>query len=153
MYCPICLKKDTKVLDSRITADGFAIRRRRECQHCGFRFSTFEEIELLNVTVIKRDGRREAYSREKIEKGMNRALEKRPHTKESYQKLLNKIERDIQRKRKDEITSEEIGKIAIAHLKRFDKIAYIRFASVYYPFTDVKAFHSELTSLIGKKRK
>lgn len=153
MRCPICLKKDTKVLDSRIIADGFAIRRRRECQKCSFRFSTYEEIELLNITVIKRDGRREAYNREKIENGLCKALEKRPITKEAFKKLLNRIERDIQKKRKDEVTSHDIGEIVVRHLKRFDKIAYIRFASVYYPFSDVKAFHKEIANLIKPRKK
>jgi len=153
MHCPICLKQDTKVLDSRIISDGFAIRRRRECQHCNYRFSTYEEMELLNITVVKRDGRREAYNREKLEKGLKRAMEKRPSTKEAYKKLINRIERDIQKKRKDEITSEELGQIVIRHLKRFDKIAYIRFASVYYTFADVKSFHEEVASLIKKPKK
>jgi len=153
MHCPICLKQDTKVLDSRIISDGFAIRRRRECQHCNYRFSTFEEMELLNVTVVKRDGRRETYNREKLEKGLRRALQKRPHTKEAYKKLINRIERDIQKKRKDEIKSEALGQIVVRHLKRFDKVAYIRFASVYYPFSDVKSFHKEIASLIKKSKK
>lgn len=153
MHCPICLKQDTKVLDSRIISDGFAIRRRRECQHCNYRFSTYEEMELLNITVVKRDGRRESYNREKLEKGLKRAMEKRPSTKEAYKKLINRIERDIQKKRKDEITSEELGQIVIKHLKRFDKIAYIRFASVYYTFADVKSFHEEVASLIKKPKK
>jgi transcriptional repressor NrdR len=153
MYCPICLKKDTKVLDSRITSEGLAIRRRRECQDCKYRFSTFEEMELLNIVVIKNDGRRESYSREKLEKGLRRAMEKRPHTKEAYKKLINRIERDIQKKRRDEISSEDIGQIVIKHLKRFDKVAYIRFASVYYTFSDVNTFHEEIATLIKKPKK
>lgn len=153
MHCPICLKQDTKVLDSRMISDGFAIRRRRECQKCNFRFSTVEEMELLNITVVKRDGRRETYNREKIEKGLKTAMEKRPHTKEAYKKLINKIERDIQKTRRDEITSEDIGQIVVKHLKKFDKIAYIRFASVYYTFADVKSFHQEISSLIKKSKK
>ena len=153
MHCPVCLKQDTKVIDSRITSDGFTIKRRRECQHCGYRFSTFEEIELINITVIKRDGRRETYSRGKMEKGLNRAMEKRPYTKEAYKKLINKIERDIQKKKRDEITSKEIGQIVIRHLKRFDKIAYIRFASVYYPFVGVNSFYEEISSLTKKSKK
>ena len=153
MHCPICLKQDTKVLDSRIISDGFAIRRRRECQHCSYRFSTYEEMELLNVTIIKRDGRRESYNRDKLEKGLKRAMEKRSHTKEAYKKLINRIERDIQKKRRDEIKSEDVGQIVVKYLKRFDKGAYIRFASVYYPFSDVKSFHKEIASLIKKSKK
>lgn len=147
MFCAVCSHKDTKVVDSRIATDGASIRRRRECEKCGFRFSTLEEIELLDLTVIKRDGDREGYSREKLIRGLEKALEKRPFTDQHFQKLIHKIERDIQKKRRGQLTSQELGEIVMKHLKTFDKIAYIRFASVYRQFEDVESFQSELKKL------
>ncbi len=152
MQCPLCLKQDTKVLDSRLIADGFAVRRRRECQSCSFRFSTYEEMEILNITVVKSDGRKENYNKEKMARGIEKALEKRSYTSDSFKKLLSIIERDIQKKRKDEITSSKLGEIVIRHLKKFDKVAYIRFASVYYSFEDIKSFTKEVKNLKNKKK-
>lgn len=151
MYCPVCNNKDTKVIDSRLAADGMNIRRRRECEKCGFRFSTAEEVTLLDLTVIKRDGRREAYSRDKLVRGLERSLEKRPYTEMDFQKLVHRVERDIQKKRRGELTSPEIGEIVMRALKKFDKIAYIRFASVYRAFEDVATFERELKELKRKK--
>ncbi|NQV90499.1 transcriptional repressor NrdR [Candidatus Uhrbacteria bacterium] len=151
MYCAVCNHKDTKVIDSRISTDGASVRRRRECEKCGFRFSTLEEVELLDLTVVKRDGRREAYSREKMTKGLARSLEKRPFTDQAFQKLVHKIERDVQKKRRGQLTTQELGEILMKHLKTFDKVAYIRFASVYRSFEDVETFESELKKL--KRRK
>jgi len=150
MRCPVCLAQDSKVNDSRLIEDGFAIRRRRECLACAFRFSTNEEIEILNLTVIKRDGGTEAYQREKLERGLKRALEKRPYGQEQFKKLVNTIERDIQKKKVEEISTQEIGEAVIKRLKTFDKIAYIRFASVYRAFEDVKTFQKELEGLLKK---
>ncbi len=148
MRCPICNNADTKVIDSRLSVDGMNIRRRRECEKCDFRFSTLEEMELLDLTVVKRDGRREAYARDKIVRGLEKALEKRPYTDVSMQQLVHKIERDIQKKRRGELTSKEMGEVVMKQLKTFDKVAYIRFASVYRSFDDVKTFEQELRSLI-----
>jgi transcriptional repressor NrdR len=106
-------------------------------------------MELLDLTVVKRDGRREAYSREKLVRGLEKALEKRPCTEMSLQQLVHKIERDIQKKRRGELTTKEIGEILMKHLKGFDKVAYIRFASVYRSFDDVKTFEQELRSLLS----
>src|SRR3989338_6187008 len=150
MYCPVCNNNDTKVVDSRLAADGMAIRRRRECEKCTYRFSTIEEVTLLDLTVIKRDGRREAYNREKLVRGLERSLEKRPYTDVDFQRLVHRVERDIQKKRRGELTSSEIGEIVMRALKKFDKIAYIRFASVYRAFEDVATFERELKEL--KKR-
>ncbi len=150
MKCPVCLAEDTKVNDSRLTEDGFAIRRRRECQKCGFRFSTYEQSEILNLTVIKRNGSKEPYQREKLERGLKHALEKRPYTQDEFKKLVTTIERDIQKKKQEEITSQAIGEIVMKRLKSFDKVAYIRFASVYRAFEDVKTFHRELEALLNK---
>ena len=129
-----------------------AIRRRRECEKCGYRFSTAEEVTLLDLTVIKRDGRREPYSREKMIHGLERALEKRPYTEMDFQTLTHRIERDIQKKRRGELTSKEIGEIVMKALEKFDKIAYIRFASVYRAFQDVASFEQELKQLLGRKK-
>jgi len=152
MKCPICYYKDTKVVDSRVASDGFSIRRRRECLKCGFRFSTYEELEILELTIIKRDGRKEAYQREKLESGLKKALEKRPITKDNFKKLVNLIERDLQKLRKSEITSNQIGLFIMKHLKKMDKVAYIRFASVYQSFKDVEEFSEELSKLVSKRR-
>lgn len=153
MRCPACLHGDTKVLDSRVTSDGFAIRRRRECLKCTFRFSTYEEIEILELTVIKRNGNREAYSREKLMNGLKRSLEKRPIGEKDFKKLLHRIERDIQLKKKTEIKSSELGEIIMKNLKRVDHVAYIRFASVYRSFEDAATFKKELNKLLQNKRK
>jgi transcriptional repressor NrdR len=153
MKCPICYYQDTKVIDSRAATDGLSIRRRRECLKCGFRFSTYEEIEILDLTVVKRDGSKEAYSREKIIKGLKRALEKRPVTEDKFKKLLHVIERDLQALRKNEITANKIGVIIMKHLKKADQVAYIRFASVYESFKDAQEFKKELNKLIKVKKR
>jgi len=152
MKCPVCYHADTKVVDSRAAADGLSIRRRRECLKCGFRFSTYEEVEILELTVVKRDGRKEGYSRDKLVKGLKRAFEKRPITEEKFKKIINLIERDIQALRKSEILSEQIGLIVMKQLKKFDQVAYIRFASVYQSFKDAQSFKRELNKLLkGRK--
>lgn len=149
MRCPVCNFKSTRVVDSRLGSDGMSVRRRRECerQRCAFRFSTVEEMELLDVTVVKRNGKREAYSRDKLLAGLKRSLEKRPYTETQLQTITHNIERDIQKVRGGEITSLQIGDIVMKHLKTFDKVAYIRFASVYLSFKDVNMFENELKSL------
>ncbi|HBP00383.1 MAG: Transcriptional repressor NrdR [Candidatus Uhrbacteria bacterium GW2011_GWF2_41_16] len=149
MRCPACNHSETKVVDSRMSADGASIRRRRECEACDFRFSTMEEIELLDLAVIKRDGRKEVYAREKLVRGLEKALEKRPYVAGDLQKLVHKIERDIQKKHHGEMTSRDIGEIVMKHLRGFDKIAYIRFASVYRSFEDVQKFDRELRKLLA----
>ncbi|MCX6797509.1 MAG: transcriptional regulator NrdR [Candidatus Doudnabacteria bacterium] len=148
MRCVKCQNEDTKVLDSRPIEEGSAIRRRRECEKCGFRFSTYEELEILDLYVIKKDGRKELYSREKLERGIRRAFEKRPHTDDTLRKLVSAIEQEIQKKASSgEIKSEDIGEIVMKKIKRIDKIAYIRFASVYRQFEDVEEFKEELKKL------
>ncbi len=151
MHCPFCNYYDTKVTDSRVATDGLTIRRRRECTKCGFRFSTVEESEILDLTVIKRDGRHEPYNKEKLEQGLKHSLEKRPHTAEHFRGLVQKIERDIQRKRKVELTSKDIGELVMKRLKTFDQVAYIRFASVYRSFQDAQSFARELKGLSGRR--
>lgn len=151
MHCPVCSSKETKVVDTRLTQDSMAIRRRRECVKCAYRFSTVEEMELLDIIVVKNNGRRESYSRAKLQSGIIHSLTKRPYTQESFDQLIYAVERDIQKKKKREITSNEIGEIVMKHLKKFDKVAYIRFASIYRAFEDVSTFESEIKSLKRKQ--
>ncbi len=153
MHCPACNFRDTKVVDSRVSNDGLSIRRRRECERCEHRFSTLETLEILEMAVVKRDARREPYSREKLEGGLRKALEKRPVTAESFRRLVTQIERDIQRRGKDEVTSKDIGEVIMRHLRAFDPVAYLRFASVYRSFEDAKTFEQELRSLLAPVRK
>ncbi|MBU4257420.1 transcriptional regulator NrdR [Patescibacteria group bacterium] len=153
MKCPVCYYQDTKVIDSRVASDGLSIRRRRECLKCGFRFSTYEEVEILDLTIVKRDGRKEAYGREKLIKGLRKALEKRPITDDNFKKLVNSIERDLQAMRKSEITSSQVGQVLMKHLKRVDQVAYIRFASVYESFKDAQTFRRELNKLLRNKKR
>jgi len=152
MICPVCYHKDTKVIDSRISSDGLSIRRRRECLKCEFRFSTNEEMEILGLTVNKRSGGKENYSREKLMIGLRKALEKRPIVEENFKKLVNLIERDLQALRKNMVESEEIGQIVMNQLKKIDKVAFIRFASVYKSFEDLESFQEELNKLIKSKK-
>jgi transcriptional repressor NrdR len=151
MHCPACHNEDTKVIDSRVGADDFIVRRRRECVKCEFRFSTQEQIEILNLTVIKRDSAHEPYSHEKLERGVRRAFEKRPIKDEDFSKLISNIEIDIQLKKKNEVTSQEIGELVMKHLKKVDQVAYIRFASVYRDFADIETFQEEIGALLKKK--
>ena len=153
MKCPVCYFEDTKVVDTRVAGDGLSIRRRRECLKCGFRFSTYEEMEILDLTIVKRDGRKEVYNREKLVKGLRRSLEKRPITEEKFKKLVNSIERDIQVLKKTEITSSQVGQIVMRNLKRVDEVAYIRFASVYESFKDAHTFQRELNKLLKREKK
>ncbi len=152
MKCPVCLFQDTKVVDSRVAIDGFSIRRRRECLKCGFRFSTYEEIELLDLVIIKRDGRKEAYDKEKMVRGLKRSLEKRGVSEDNFKKLVSTIERELQGLRKNEVDSSEVGKIIMRELKRVDKVAFIRFASVYESFEDLQDFQAELNKLLKNKK-
>ncbi|MFA6416648.1 MAG: transcriptional repressor NrdR [Candidatus Falkowbacteria bacterium] len=152
MKCPICYYPDTKVVDSRVASDGLSIRRRRECLKCSFRFSTYEEIELLDLVIVKRDGRRESYSREKLVGGLKKSCEKRPITEDLFKKLVHSTERDLQRLKKTEITSKQIGQAVMKNLKKLDPVAYIRYASVYESFKDAQEFRKELNKLIKEKK-
>lgn len=135
-----------------MSTDGASVRRRRACEACEFRFSTLEEIEILGLTVVKRDGRRESYAREKLVRGLEKSLEKRPYTVQDFQQLVHKIERDIQKTGHGELTSRDIGELVIKHLRGFDKVAYIRFASVYRSFGDLHTFEDELRKLSSAKK-
>src|SRR3989338_1657145 len=153
MRCPACHYDDTKVLDSRVAEADNTVRRRRQCEKCGFRFSTREETEILNLTVIKRDGRREAYSRGKIENGLEKALQKRSVTNQEIGGLLAAVERDVYVLNKPEIKTYQIGEIVMKHLRRLDEVAYIRFASVYRDFSDAESFRHEIKLLAAQKKK
>lgn len=144
MNCPFCSNSETKVVDSRETNEGKITRRRRECSKCSSRFSTYEEVELLNVTVVKRDGTRTDYDKRKVEAGIRKALEKRPISEERIAKLVGEIEYEIRSREKSEITSREIGRIILKKLRPFDEVAYVRFASVYKSFASVESFKKEL---------
>lgn len=147
MHCPLCNCDDTKVNDSRASQDGLSVRRRRECSKCSYRFSTLEEMEILDLTVVKRDGRRESYSKDKLIHGLEKALEKRNYKQEFFHNLVQRIERNIQKLKKSEISSEEIGQLVMKDLKKFDQVAFIRFASVYQSFEDVSSFQKEVSKL------
>jgi len=145
MQCPRCKHKNSKVLESRTTQEDHAIRRRRECLSCHFRFSTYEQVEILDLSVIKRDGRREPYYFEKLYNGIVKAFEKRPDTEKDIRRFAESIERDIHKKAKGgEVKSSEIGAIVIKRLKRKDPVAYLRFASVYLQFQDIKDFEEAI---------
>ena len=147
MHCINCNNEDTKVIDSRVAGDGIAIRRRRECTACGFRFSTYEEMEILDLTIKKRSGLREIYSRDKLERGIRRAFEKRQISDENFRKLISHIEQEIQKAADPEIDSSRIGEIVMKNIKKVDKVAYVRFASVYKQFEDIEEFKQELQKL------
>jgi len=146
MYCPLC-SAATSVVDSRLSQEGVAVRRRRVCQTCAFRFSTLEEASILDLVVVKRDGSREPYQRQKLERGLDIALGKRSHTFQQVQQLIKSIEVAIQSLRTQEITSNKLGEIVMDNLKGFDKVGYIRFASVYRKFEDVQTFEQEIQEL------
>ncbi|MDX1380714.1 MAG: transcriptional regulator NrdR [Xanthomonadales bacterium] len=147
MWCPFCNHEDTRVVDSRITGDGMQIRRRRECASCGARFNTYETPELKAPRVIKSDGNREAFSVEKLRRGMLRALEKRPVETREVERSVRKLLREIRSVDDAEISSSLIGEWVMRELSRLDQVAYVRFASVYRRFEDVQAFRDEIERL------
>ncbi|MCR5743851.1 MAG: transcriptional regulator NrdR [Lachnospiraceae bacterium] len=152
MKCPFCSEEDTKVLDSRSSDDGRSIRRRRVCEKCGRRFTTFEKIEIFPIMVIKKDGTREQYDRSKIEAGVMRACHKRPISAEQIHDMIDDVENEIFSIADKEIDSNKIGEIVMDHLKDLEEVAYIRFASVYREFTDVDNFAEELKKLLKKNK-
>lgn len=152
MRCPHCGNFDDKVIESRTLANGESIRRRRECNGCGYRFTSYERIEDKQFMVIKRDGRREPFAREKIERGVQRALEKRPVSQMTIENIVNEIEDAAVMKGKTnhEIDSKDIGELVLQKLNEVDKVAYIRFASVYRHFENMEQFVNEIQKLGGK---
>lgn len=150
MRCPSCGHEEDRVVDSRATKENSAVRRRRECLKCGQRFTTYEYIEHTPLMVVKKDGRREHYSREKILNGLVRACEKRSVPRDVLEKLVDEVERSTNSHPRDEIPTSEIGNEVMNRLARIDQVAYVRFASVYREFKDVTQFLSELRGLIDK---
>ena len=151
MRCPFCGHEDSKVIDSRPTDEGVAIRRRRECIKCAQRFTTYEKVESLPIIVIKKDKNRELFSREKLLAGLTRACEKRPVETSTLDRLVDKIESDLQNTLKREVSSKEIGEKVMEGLREIDEVAYVRFESVYRQFKDVTTFIKEINKLLTDK--
>ena len=147
MKCPFCQHTDNNVLDSRLTPDSDGIRRRRECAKCTKRFTTYERAEMFDISVVKRDGRREPFSREKILKGVMRACEKRPVKREDMERIITTVEAVLRQSDKDEISSRKIGELIMQELAKLDDVAYVRFASVYKKFKDASQFVEAIKSL------
>ncbi|MEO4051972.1 transcriptional regulator NrdR [Solibacillus sp. CAU 1738] len=151
MRCPACQYNGTRVVDSRPVDDNKEIRRRRECESCLFRFTTFEKIEETPLIVVKKYGSREEFSREKVLRGLIRACEKRPVPLDSLEELVMAIEKDLRRIGNPEVRSEDVGEMVMDRLAKIDEVAYVRFASVYRQFKDINVFIDELKELIHKQ--
>ncbi len=153
MKCPYCDNQDTKVIDSRHTEEGHAIRRRRECDKCNKRFTTYEKVEEMILMVVKKDGSREAFDRNKILSGIVKACEKRPVSMAAIEHVVDDIERGVNNMMEKEVQSSFIGELIMEQLKELDEVAYVRFASVYRQFTDVNTFVKEIEKLLAKSSK
>ena len=151
MRCPFCKADNDKVVDSRASEGGEAIRRRRECLECGRRYTTYERVEEIPLRVIKKDGTREAFDRRKILEGMSKACEKRPVSTEKLDELVSDIERQLADVAEREVTSHQIGELVMAKLRELDQVAYVRFASVYRAFKDINQFLEELRPLLERR--
>lgn len=147
MHCPFCGTQDTKVIDSRLVNDGASVRRRRECTDCKERFTTFETAELVMPRVIKSDGTREPFNEDKLRNGLLRALEKRPVSLEAIEQATQNVKSSLRATGDREVTSQLIGALVMDNLKALDKVAYIRFASVYRAFEDIREFGEEIARL------
>ena len=152
MKCPYCTEIDNKVIDSRLSKDGRTIRRRRECIKCGHRFTTYEKLEDVLPMVVKKDGRREPFSREKITDGIKKACQKRPISMTKIEEFVDSLELYFQELGKKEVESEEIGEKVITVLKEWDGVAYVRFASVYRQFKDINEFMEELEEVLKSRK-
>lgn len=151
MKCPYCNNPGTKVVDKRETEDFAVTRRRRECLDCEKRFTTYERVETSNIIVVKKDGKRSQFDRDKIKKGFLRACEKTSVTMEDIEKAVNEIEAEVRKMDSTEVTSKELGELVMKKLKKMDKVAYIRFASVYREFADLSSFEKEVSKLLKKR--
>lgn len=152
VQCPRCQNNGSRVVDSRPADDNKAIRRRRECEKCGFRFTTFERLEQPPILVVKKNGTREEFSREKLLRGLRRAFEKRPVTAEEQERIVNRVEYKIRDNGESEIQSTKIGEYVMEELAELDDVAYIRFASVYRQFKDIEVFMKEMQELERKRK-
>lgn len=150
MRCPSCQYNGTKVVDSRPVDENKSIRRRRECEQCGFRFTTFEKVEETPLIVVKKDGSREEFSREKVLRGLIRACEKRPVTLEQLEEIVFTIEKELRRMGHSEIKSEQVGEKVMDKLAAVDEVAYVRFASVYRQFKDINVFMEEVKEILKR---
>jgi len=151
--CPGCGHEDDRVIDSRSVRDGQAVRRRRECLECRHRFTTYEFVEQAAVLVIKKDGRREPYARDRVLAGLIKACEKRPISRQQLEELVDDVERDVLSDTRAEVSSRDIGEAVMDRLQRLDEVAYVRFASVYRSFRDLNQFMDELRGLLEEKRR
>ena len=151
MKCPFCAYLEDKVVDSRESREGDAIRRRRECLRCERRFTSYERIDEIPYMVVKKDGRRETFDRNKIMSGLMRACEKRPISTAQLESIVDEVEKEVQDSTDREVSTSEIGKVIMRRLKSLDKVAYVRFASVYLEFEDVSAFMTELKALVDSR--
>lgn len=147
MRCPFCSSPNTQVLESRVVEEGHAIRRRRECGKCNKRFTTYERVKGIALWVIKKDGRREAFDKEKIKRGILKAIEKRPISLDLVDDVVESVEREMLRKEKEEVTSQSIGRAVLKRLKKIDKVAWLRFASVYLEFEDLEDFAKAIKNM------
>ncbi|MGM8215569.1 transcriptional regulator NrdR [Bacillaceae bacterium W0354] len=152
MKCPNCDSKNTRVLDSRPVDDNRSIRRRRECEDCQYRFTTFERVEEIPLIVVKKDGTREEFNREKIKRGLIKACEKRPVTADQIDRIVFEIEKELRNQGNSEVLSHEIGELIMDHLAKIDEVAYVRFASVYRQFKDINVFMQELNEMINRTK-
>jgi transcriptional repressor NrdR len=150
MRCPFCQHNDSRVLDSRTSDGDSVVRRRRECPHCGRRFTTYERPGEVRVFVIKKDGRREPFERNKLILGMTKACEKRPISREQIEQSADAVERQVRDELAEEVASSEVGALVMAQLRDLDEVAYVRFASVYKEFRDADSFLKEVESLVRK---
>jgi len=153
MKCPYCGHEEDKVVDSRSSQEGDAIRRRRECLKCQRRYTTYEHIEGVSLMVVKKDGRRESFDRKKVLSGLVKSCEKRPISVEKLEETVDDIERTLQRNFDKEVESVEVGELIMQRLGKLDQAAYVRFASVYREFKDVNQFMKELKQILAKERK
>ncbi len=153
MRCPFCETEETRVLDSRDSGEGTITRRRRECEACKRRFTTYERVEELNPMVVKKDGRREVFDREKLISGLKKACEKRPVSSEQLDKFVSAIEQSLQELGEKEVPSTRIGELVMARLPSLDEVAYVRFASVYRSFRDISEFMNELKEIVEHQSK
>lgn len=150
MKCPACQHNGTRVVDSRPIDEMKSTRRRRECELCGYRFTTFEKVEEMPLIVVKKNGSREEFSREKVLRGLIRACEKRPVSLEALEEMVFTIEKDLRRAGNPEVKSEDVGELVMNRLAAIDEVAYVRFASVYRQFKDITVFIDELKDLLNK---
>ncbi|TCO70453.1 transcriptional regulator NrdR [Chromatocurvus halotolerans] len=153
MYCPFCAAEDTKVIDSRLVADGVQVRRRRECLSCHERFTTYETAELVMPRIIKQNGNREPFDEEKLRAGFQRALEKRPVSVESIESVISQIKHSLRATGEREINSRVLGELVMDSLKQLDQVAYVRFASVYRSFQDIAEFRDAIERLEAEPRR